>query len=123
MRNTKQKALIKEALDSGRHLSAEEIYIEINTKAKIDMSTIYRNLNRMSRNDEIERIMDSSGVARYHIKSIHHGHLICLKCSSITEVPCNICSELHDMSNDMSFDDVEHVINIYGYCKKCRGGK
>jgi len=64
MRNTKQKASIKEALDSGRHLSAEEIYIEINTKAKIDMSTIYRNLNRMSRNDEIERIMDSSGVAR-----------------------------------------------------------
>lgn len=123
MRNTKQRTLINEVLKSGKHFSAEEVFNEISLKSSIDISTVYRNLNSMAEKNEIEKIVDSQGVARYHIKSFHHGHLICLKCSSIEEIPCQICDELHEISKDMSFDDVEHVVNIYGYCSSCKGGK
>jgi Fe2+ or Zn2+ uptake regulation protein len=121
MRNTKQKTAIKDVLKTGKHLSAEEIFHNIKNNMKIDMSTIYRNLNIMLENGEVEKIVNPEGVALYHIKSKHHGHLICKSCSDIYEIPCNLCEMFHDISDKMGFKDTEHVINIYGYCKKCKG--
>lgn len=123
MRNTKQKAAIKEVLETGEHLSAEEIYNLIKNKMKIDISTIYRNLNAMAENNEVEKIINPQGVAFFHITSKHHGHLICRSCNAIFEIPCDLCEQLHTLSKDMSFEDTEHVINIYGYCRKCKGEK
>lgn len=123
MRNTKQKSMIIKILEGGGHISALEIYNNIITTTKIDISTVYRNLNIMVQRREIEKIIDKDGIARYHINSYHHGHLICMKCNNITEIPCSICSQLHSISQKSSFDDVEHEINIYGYCKTCKGGK
>lgn len=123
MRNTKQKIAIKEVLNKGKHLSVEEIYLLIKNKMKIDISTIYRNLNTMVENREVEKIISPGGVALYHIISEHHGHLICRSCNAIFEIPCGLCEQLHTLSKDMSFADTEHVINIYGYCKKCKGEK
>ncbi|MDF2674949.1 MAG: ferric uptake regulator, Fur family [Clostridiales bacterium] len=123
MRNTKQKTAIKEILERGGHLSAEEIYVLIKNKMKIDISTIYRNLNMMAENSEVEKITNPEGVAIYHIKSEHHGHLICRSCNAIFEIPCDLCEQLHTLSKDMSFVDTEHVVNIYGYCRNCKGEK
>lgn len=123
MRNTKQKAAIKEVLQTGKHLSAEEIYNLIKNEMKIDISTIYRNLNTMAENNEVEKIVNPQGVAFYRIKSKHHGHMICRSCNAIFEIPCDLCEQLHTISKDMSFEDTEHVINIYGYCSKCKGEK
>jgi Fe2+ or Zn2+ uptake regulation protein len=121
MRNTKQKTAIRDILQTGKHLSAEEIFQNIKSTMKIDMSTIYRNLNILTENGEVEKIVNPDGVALYHIKSKHHGHLICVSCSSVFEIPCDLCEKLHHISDEMEFMDTEHVINIYGYCKKCKG--
>ena len=121
MRNTKQKTAIKEALYGGSHLSAEEIYNLTKNKIKMDMSTMYRNLNTMVENNEVEKIMSPQGVSFYHIQTKHHGHLICRSCNAILEIPCDLCEKLHAISRDMDFSDTEHVVNIYGYCRECKG--
>lgn len=123
MRNTKQKTAIKEILETGSHLSAEEIYSLVKNKMKIDISTIYRNLNAMVENNEVEKILSPQGVAFYHIQTKHHGHLICRSCNAIFEIPCDLCEKLHTLSRDMDFKDTEHVVNIYGYCRDCKGEK
>lgn len=123
MRNTKQKTAIRECLSCGGHLSVEEIYLRIRDEIKIDMSTIYRNLNTLVEQCEVEKISNPQGVAVYHIANEHHGHLICKTCNAIFEIPCGICEGIHTISKEMNFKDTEHVINIYGYCSKCKGEK
>lgn len=119
MRNTKQREAIIEVLKNGDHLSAEDIYSKVNENMKVDLSTVYRNLNIMYNNGKIVKVTTSDGVNKFCLSIKHHSHLICLKCNKIYEIPCCLSDELHEICNKMEFDDREHNINVYGYCKEC----
>lgn len=123
LRNTKQKSAIMNVLNSGKHMSPEEVYDDVKKSINIDLSTVYRNLNVLFENGELEKIVSPDGVAIYCRKIKHHGHLICLKCHKVYEIPCNVCDILHNVSKSFDFDDVEHSVIIYGYCKDCKKGE
>ena len=53
---TKQRREILRALEEGTPLAAEDILAKINVKCRINLSTIYRNLNILLKNGLIRKI-------------------------------------------------------------------
>jgi len=60
----------------------------------VNLSTIYRNLEELERLGVIDSTRLGSGPATYHIASAAHGHLVCEKCGSMTEVPDDMFGDL-----------------------------
>lgn len=121
MRNTKQKHLILEIVNSSNnHLNASEIYIEAKkTIPNISLGTIYRVLNDLVTRKMILRIKTNAGIDCFDsLERKPHQHFI-----------CNNCGEIHDIYNvryekdtkelkDYKIDRVD--ITFTGLCNNCQ---
>jgi hypothetical protein len=61
-------------------------------------STIYHNLDELERLNVVDRTRLGHGPATYHLASATHGHLVCERCSSMTEVPDEIFASLTEIA-------------------------
>src|SRR5262249_34092794 len=88
-RATPARRLLLQALfGTQEHRSAEELAAEVRSHAPdVHMSTVYRNLEELERLGVIDCTRMGEGPATYHVASAAHGHLVCEKCGSMTEVP------------------------------------
>ena len=123
-RLTPQRMMVVEALHGvDGHISAEEIFQKVKAKYPYaNISTIYRTLELLKELGLAAEIDIGDGIVRYHAKedSRHH-HLVCNKCSRITQLPE---SDLHSLEksllNNHGFKaDMSHLA-IFGLCQKCR---
>lgn len=95
-RATPARRLLLQALFGGRkHRSAEELAAEVRAHAPdVHLSTVYRNLEELERLGIIDSTRLGDGPATYHLASAAHGHLVCEKCGSMTEVPDDMFRDL-----------------------------
>ena len=122
-RATPARRLMLGALFSDRgHRSAEEIAAEVKAQAPdVNISTIYRNLDELVRLGIIDRARLGSGPATYHLASAAHGHLVCERCGSVTEVPDGLFESLaRDASARYGFTVNPHHFAVAGHCANCR---
>ncbi len=124
IKNTKQRNIVYNILkDSKAPITAEEIYLE-SSKYEINMSTVYRVLNKFIEKGLVEK--DTIGLedkSRYAIRDDHHhGHyLICESCSSITKLDyCPLKDEEDLIEEKSDFEIRSHRLELYGICKKCK---
>lgn len=84
---TKQReAILRVIRKEKRHYTAEEILALTRLiLPTISRATVYNNLHALERDGEIRRITGDDGTDRYDSSSVPHGHLICIKCRSITD--------------------------------------
>lgn len=106
--------------ESSEHLSAEEVFEIVKKKyPKVVRATCYNNLNRLTDEGLIRRIVTENGGYRYD-KTIRHDHLVCKKCGCIKDV------YLNDMTSSFKMilgEDVEsYDLKIYWLCPKCKIG-
>lgn len=88
------------------------------------LSSVYRALDAFEKAHAVSKtVLKDSQEALYAIASTgHHHYAICMNCKSRTELagcPFGEESALHTVDND--FMVVGHVVEVFGYCKKCRG--
>jgi Fur family ferric uptake transcriptional regulator len=108
----------------GRHFSAEEIYLALQTvKPTLGMATVYRSLELFKRFGIIRKIETSEGVSRYEYNDgKYHCHLICLKCGRITEFYSPVIQAIEtQIGGEFHFQVAERQLNLYGYCEQCQG--
>ena len=78
-----------QALEEGRHLSAEEVCQLLEEQGeKVSLSTIYRNLKMMARMGILRELELSEGYKSYELnkpRPHHHHHLVCVRCSKTIE--------------------------------------
>ncbi len=77
-------------LPEGEHLSAEDLYHQLETKdqANISLSTIYRTLKLMARMGILRELELGEGHKHYELNQPyphHHHHLICTRCNKTIE--------------------------------------
>ena len=103
------------------HKSAEELADEIRAQAPdVHLSTIYRNLEELERLGVIDSTRLGSGPATYHLASAAHGHLVCEKCGSMTEVPDEMFAGLIEAARDhYGFTINPHRFAVTGRCANC----
>jgi Fur family transcriptional regulator, ferric uptake regulator len=93
-------------------------------KIKPDRSTIYRELQFLTKNNVI--IKNSiSGIDYYEIPQDHHHHLVCMGCDSISKVEIDNHLEKQEkqIAKQNKFNIINHSLEFYGYCQKCIGKK
>jgi Fur family ferric uptake transcriptional regulator len=123
-RLTPQRLMILAALESSdEHISAEEIYASVTAKyPNVNISTVYRTLELLKKLGLVYEIDLGEGRIRYHAgESGHHHHLVCQKCSRVSDIREESLSPLRDsLLHDYNFRaELKHVA-IFGICEECR---
>jgi Fe2+ or Zn2+ uptake regulation protein len=122
-RATPARRLLLQALFENReHRSAEELTAEVRSHAPdVHLSTVYRNLEELERLGVIDSTRLGEGPATYHLASAAHGHLVCEKCGSMTEVPDDMFRALIQSAQaQYGFTINPHRFAVTGRCASCQ---
>lgn len=128
LKSTKQRDLILDAfLASGRHLSAEELYLLVKqSEPGIGAATVYRTLKLLAEAGLAQERRFEDGVARFEMISAqkHHDHLICTACGTIIEFENARIEALQQaVARKHRFLVQSHKLELYGICAICRSRK
>lgn len=117
-----RRLLLRALLASPGHRSAEQLAADVQASAPgVNLSTIYRNLDELERLKIVDRTDLGHGPATYHLAETAHGHLVCERCGSITEVPSQIFTGLARTTRDQyGFTVTPHRFAVLGTCAACQ---
>lgn len=118
---TPQRELILEVVLSCRgHLTAEEVHRRVKGKRpKLNLATVYRNLNMLAQLKLIGKVDFGDGRARFEARTDHHHHLYCIGCGQVVELDsCPLGGSLD--TAEQGFLVTAHQFEIQGYCSSCQ---
>jgi Fur family ferric uptake transcriptional regulator len=123
-RITPQRQMILQAIASaGSHISAEEIFERVcKSYPNIDLSTVYRTLELLSKLGLVTETDLGDGRKRFHSESKgHHHHLVCQKCGRVIDVDENMLEGLKRtfLEHYQFTADLTHMA-FFGYCENCK---
>lgn len=114
------KVLLK---NSNRHLSAEELYVEVKKiNPDVGLATIYRSLEIFSEIGIVHQLDFDKNFKRYelNLEGKHHHHLICNKCGKIIEFNDEVLEKFEkNLEKDYNFRIYDHRIKFFGVCEEC----
>jgi len=120
-RNTLQRQIILDTIRShDAHLSAEELYLEIQKEHPIvGKSTVYRNLRQLVEDGVVmQKVM--KGVVRYDKETGVHHHFLCDVCGKIIDVALDCEEDLCNMiKSKYGFEVKRHETEFFGTCSDC----
>ena len=121
-RMTSQRIKVLQYLKSVKnHPTAEVIYREVKKDLpSITLATVYRNLNILAENKDIQRL-EINGEFHFDGDTCNHQHFICNNCKKIFDIFDKTLSNavLRNINKDKNFQ-VSCVNIIYrGLCKEC----
>lgn len=127
MYNTKQKQVLTDYLskNTDKHFSIKEI-TDAFSKSNIGKSTIYRLIDKMSKDGTVRRFRGNDGKSvlyQYigeHNECNTHYHLKCTDCGQLIHLNCEYISSLNEHINQhhkFSIDTSKTI--LYGVCSKC----
>lgn len=124
-RKTKQKELIKEILsrpENHLHPTINEIIKMVEQEDdSIGQATIYRQVNRLVKENVLKRIPTKDGF-RYDINNNLHSHFICQKCGRIIDLyDKNYQKLVNELENKYSIKINESNLINEGICEECNG--
>lgn len=120
-KSTQREMVLKVLFDSTEHLTPEQIlFLLKEQQSNIGIATVYRTLSFLEKAQFVHAIQVDNGKKYELDRGEHHDHMICIKCSGITEF---FNKELEDIqeriTNEYEFEAMEHSLTIYGVCKTC----
>ncbi|RKY41030.1 MAG: transcriptional repressor [Candidatus Makaraimicrobium thalassicum] len=130
-----RQAILNVLSRTSRHLSAEDIYLEVHkVHPHVGLTTVYRTLELLAEMGMIFKFDFGDGRARYELsegpKSAHHHHLICTGCRRVIDYSGFMDEELEflkraekGLAKKYDFEIKSHLIQFYGLCDKCRKKK
>ena len=120
-RSTRQRAAIRNALESARRpLSPQEILAAArHTVPGLGLATVYRNLKLLLAQGTIEAIALSGEAPRYEAaQADHHHHFQCTACRRVFDMKG--CPGSLRRLAPRGFRVEYHELTLYGRCSDCR---
>ncbi|WP_369138129.1 Fur family transcriptional regulator [Modestobacter versicolor] len=123
IRNTRQRTAVNAVFDEleGFH-SAQEVHARMRAAGDtIGLSTVYRAVQALVDDGELDSIRTDAGEAIYRRCSTrHHHHLVCRTCGRTEEVEGPTVERWADrVAGEHGFVDVRHTLEIFGTCAAC----
>ena len=122
-RPTRQRAAVAAALaDTEEFRSAQDLHALLREGGdKVGLATVYRNLQAMAADGEIDMLRTDEGEAVYRACSTgHHHHLVCRVCGRTVEVEGpTVEAWATRVSAEHGFTEVRHTLEIFGTCATC----
>lgn len=106
-----------------RHLSAEEIYQQINQlDSDISIATVYRVLTQFEAAGLVNRHNFEENHSVFELnQGEHHDHLVCMKCRKVVEFHDEIIETRQvELTQEYGFLMKDHSLTIYGICRACQ---
>lgn len=122
-RPTRQRRAVATALQSCDDFrSAQEIHDLLRrTGENVGLSTVYRTLQALADNGDVDVLRTEEGEAVYRrCSTTHHHHLVCRSCGKTVEVEGPTVERWsRTIADDHGFTDVSHTLEIFGTCPAC----
>lgn len=121
-RPTRQRAALSEALaGSDGFVSAQELHARLTEAGdRVGLATVYRNLQSMAAEGEVDTLRTDEGEALYRACSTedHHHHVVCRVCGRTIEIemPESFEAWSAQVGSDHGFTDLSHTVEIFGTC-------
>lgn len=126
-RASRQRSAVEEFLDGQETFrSAQAIHADLREQGtRIGLATVYRALQGMVEDGELDVLRTDDGEAMYRRCSPHHHHhLVCRDCGRTIEVEDQPVERwAAKVAAEHGFSDVEHEVEVYGTCADCRAGR
>lgn len=103
--------------------TAQEIFAALRQEGtRIGLATVYRALQAMVDDGEVDVLRTGEGEAAYRRCSTgHHHHLVCRSCGRTVEVEDEPVERwAAKVAAAHGFSDVEHEVEVFGTCADCR---
>nr|WP_307869012.1 Fur family transcriptional regulator [Umezawaea beigongshangensis] len=95
MRMTPQRQLVLDAVRELEHATPEQICQRVQlTAPTVNITTVYRTLDLLDRLGLVRHTHLGHGAPSYSAHEHEHVHLVCHRCGSVTEMPCELMSDL-----------------------------
>ena len=119
--NTKQKEQILNAIKEKKNFTIKELELIL---PQIGQTTIYREINRLSMNNQLIKIVNKNSVISYqYINKCdchHHMYLKCSECGEMIHIDCDFIDKLKKhIKLDHGFELFTDDLIVSGKCKKC----
>ena len=123
-RTTKQRLAIRALFDDESFfLTAQQVHDQLRERGdQVGLATVYRNLQTMTEDGELDAIRAEDGEMTYRrCSSAHHHHLVCHKCGKAVEIgPEKILEDwARDIAAEYGFSETGHELELFGICSKC----
>ena len=120
-RPTRQRAALAELMaTTSEFLSAQELHSKLQARgASVGLATVYRNLQAMAADGDVDVLRTDDGEAAYRSCSTdsHHHHLVCRECGRTVEVEGPAVERwATEVARQHGFSDVTHTIELFGTC-------
>ncbi|MGI6677585.1 MAG: Fur family transcriptional regulator [Dehalobacterium sp.] len=121
-RMTKQRKIILEVLKGTTcHPTADWIYEQARKELPdISLGTIYRNLQHLVQEGEIQELNYGSTFRRFDGNTALHYHFVCRSCGQVMDIDLPVRREL-DGEAALAVEGLveEHRLEFYGVCGQC----
>ena len=122
MRNSKNKEKIIEILNLNEQpVNVHSIYDILNKEGNVNLSTVYRCINSLCKENIISKEIREDKNAYYSLNTnLHRHYLKCDICKKdILIDSCPITKLAKDIKEKNGFNITNHSLQISGICKKC----
>lgn len=125
-RMTRQRKTILDIFKrSGKPLTAEDIAAHCaDRQSGLALSTIYRNLEKLTCLGLVQKNLYPDGIARYELLGQHHHYLICTGCNRVQTIESCPLQQLEaGIASSTGYEITGHQMNLFGLCPSCRNLK
>ena len=103
---------------SDKHLTVEEIYLEIkNQYPKIVLATVYNNVNRLWKAGLIHKVSVENMPDRYD-RLTKHDHLVCQRCGKLADISFEDLTD--SLRRQLGEDFFSYDLKVFYLCPECR---
>ena len=122
---TKERlAVLREVFSFHDHFEPERLYLRLrDSGSKASRASVYRTLTLLVESGLVEKVTrtEKSNIYEHTFGHTHHDHMICEGCGGITEF---YSEKLENLQKEIcfgnGFDGKSHILEIRGYCTKCK---
>ena len=121
-RMTRQRSIILEELRKiDSHPSADEIYEIVRQRMpRISLGTVYRNLEILAEQGEIQKLESGSSLKRFDGTPEKHYHIRCVCCDQIVDAPVGpLIKTKDDIHRSTDYKIIGHRFEFIGVCPEC----
>ena len=116
-----RKVILEELKRMDGHPGADEIYEVVRKKIpRISLGTVYRNLEMLSEQGEIQKLELAGSINRYDWDTNKHYHIRCANCGRVDNAPIAPMQQLEDeLYGSTVFTILGHRLEFVGLCPEC----
>lgn len=116
-----RRAILETMLLRGDHPTAEQIFEALPERvAGISRATVYRALEALVQLGAIRRAHHLGASSRFDANASHHHHLICVRCSRVSDYSDARLDDLPLPEPGNGFRTIDFSIHFTGLCPECQ---